>query len=698
MLSTCPMISNTVLLRTRSADDIETSRGLLSYRPARLASRFSDAGATLLHDLEDSAEVQVHLTSSSLPTSRLPGVEVKLPSPGMVGVIFRGAASASKFYIHFLGEQGPLLRREVQTNALTWFDPPHDTVGLALSILVRGNGGVTLDAVETVLPPHTGILPLGEDLVESLRGTLLPLGPTSWPTSQSPQLNGAGQILLGESILSVDHPNWVDLNEADRSVQLLAHGFSFADLLLNSPAGVEVLADLLLAWAGFHPVRAHSTTIMAWNDMAVSRRTMAILKVLDRLRFENSPYLTRLSTMLAQHAGWLAHPRNYIADHDHGLYADTALEFAARALSFHPLANRWQRIAQARFQATARSIIDLDEATVREHSPGYVAAVAELVGERRRNRLRDTLGDEIESRFESTLSALTTPDRRLVPWGDTSLSHPSPRKRRVGAYGFPQTGWTVSHHHESMVALTCSYHSRSHRHEDDLSFVFYDQEGPVVFEAGLPGYRYGAADREYAESPIAHSGVLIGVDDDVLIEPTAFGSGVVTPAVDMSWHVLMAWNPGLRGARHYRWILHHPGTVVVADLVTGESVRTVTRLIHVAPQHAVEQLDSETRLGGWVLSRSLGEGGTVEITESYHFPNPGEVSTHPVLALHDRGPGLRAFSISPAASPVGVLRLDSLASAGQIGLQVELSDGIHLNVEATPARSPRTLRLVAGTA
>src|SRR5690606_9371832 len=114
-----------------------------------------------------------------------------------------------------------------------------------------------------------------------------------------------------------------------------------------------------------------------------------------------------------------------------------------------------------------------------------------------------------------------------------------------------------------------------------------DRNGPVIFEAGLPGYAYGTEERSFAESPEAHSGTLIELDTPEPTRREPFGSGVVEPAQADLWHVMMGWNPGLAGARHHRWVIHHPDLIAVVDLVAGQDVRSVTRLLHVAPDRSV---------------------------------------------------------------------------------------------------------------
>lgn len=679
-------------LRVGGADQIAPHIGSVQLRPSRLQSFFRATDRGIAFDLPENEQVRVHLTSSALPIQMLPASEVTLDTREVFGVRFRGRAASGECFVHFMDGSHAVSARRVDWETLQWFDPPEGTTGVAFSVIVGGRGELVLEGLEVVLPPSPAHLPAGEPLLRALAIARFPKGSTSWPLDFDVHLKSPDVVSISGFDLSLREPDWEEVGTLDRTRQLLIHGMAATETILaEHPEGAALMADLLSSWQRHHPSRPHSTTVMSWNDMAVAKRTVAILAVLDQIRFSDGDTARDLAEMAASHARWLSHARNYLANHDHGLYADTALELAARALAVHPLSERWRKLASHRFSNTARAVINRDEATVLEHSPAYVDAIARLLRERREHGLVDELGD-LADKLEETLAVLTTPSGFLLPWGDTSLRHRSDRERPRGVYAFPATGWCVSHHDETSVGLTSSFHSRSHKHRDELSISVFDRAGPVIFEAGLPGYTYGSDDRTYAEAAVGHSTVVF--EPDVVRSEEPFG-GAVAVASSGDWHALLGWNPLLgEEAAHYRVVFHHDRQVAVVDVLVGPSFGRVTRLFHIGPDLTIERGPGSVRIGQWTMTLSDGDESSFEIEAGgqwRHFPTPSSTATHSVIKATSHGPGVLGAMVSKDGNRI--TRISTRGNEEEMAIAVELDSGEKLEVIGSPPRSPRSLRL-----
>lgn len=679
-------------LRVRGADQIAGQVGLIRLRPSRLGSRFQASNHALAFDLPETERVRVHLSSSDAPMADMPVTEIPLTHPGVVGVRFDGKPSSGSFVVHFMGETGNILAREVEPGARHWFDPPASATGLAFSAVVWDRGQLTIDSVDVLLPPTSGPLPRGPYLKEALRVATFPKVPASWPLRFDVKRLGNKHLEVGGIELHLDAVDWDAIDQLDRTEQLLFHGMAMTETVLGESDGASTMATLLKEWSLRYPPRPHSTTYMAWNDMAVSRRTTAILRILDQLRLNSFDGAQKLADLAAGHAEWLAHERNYVSGHDHGMYADTALALTARALAAHPLSERWRALAIQRFADTSATIVDMDEATVREHSPAYVEFVQTLLIERLENGLEQPFESKIDD-LESTLRALSTPSGTLIPWGDTALDHASKRTPSVGVHTFPNTGWSISHHSGSMVAMASSFHSRNHKHDDELSFVFFESSGPVIFEAAHPGFANTSGQRSYAESPNAHSGVIFDrpTPDGTAAHP--FGGAVAEAAANGDWHALLGWNPRLRDSKHLRLLLHHPEILIVVDITVGTEIGSVTRHFHVAPDIEIELLgDATLRLGERLLSFSP-TPEVLELDNSIHFPSQGSVQEHKVVRATTWGPGSVATVL--AAHQVAVSGLSKFATHAALDVTIELDDGTSLTIAGSPGSNPRKLELKA---
>lgn len=692
-----PMINGLVTMRTRAAEEAEGHPTRIGFRPARLASRFELSGGILSHDVSQDEEVRVWLTSSDAPTSRLPQPEIELRRPGIVGVRCDGRADHGTPFVHFLSASGPLTSRPLTFGDYKWFEPPEGATALAVSVVVTGVGSVEIDQIDVVVPPHGGTLPGPGQLLDDLAVSRFPVGPTAWPLRHSVETSPESGLRVNGQSIDLKSIDWEALSTQSRSWQLLIHGFGFAEAAIAA-GRTEELGRLFVDWSERHPERPHSTTVMAWNDMAVAKRTMAMLAALDVLRFSAPVLAGTLADLIARHAAWLAHPRNYLSGHDHGLYSDTALEFASRVLWMHPLARRWSELACRRFASTAETVIDTNEGTVLEHSPAYVSAVADLVAERRRSGLRDQLPSDLGARFTETLSKLSTPTGTLVPWGDTALDAPGVDTPSTGAWSLLNSGWAVSHHEDSMTGLTSSYHSASHKHGDELSVVYYDENGPVLFEAGLPGYEYKSADRDYAESPRAHNTTSVEGASIPWREATPFGSGIWPVATAGPWQLIAGSNPLLTGARHDRLVFHHPEILLIVDVLVGPMISESSRFFHIAPSHEVSVTDASLiQVGHRTMTVfSTGSPTRPEVgvgDEWVHFPSSSSSDRHPTVILRDSGPGVRTLLLSGQDKPPKVQAIDTAADRHQLVLAIRLTDGTVLTTKARPAVSPGTVSL-----
>ena len=178
--------------------------------------------------------------------------------------------------------------------------------------------------------------------------------------------------MLERFLAAVSDPHLLRPDLADRPGQLVPVGMvgdGQRQLDAALPPSTVVLASCL----------RFSTTEMAWNDMAVATRTVGLLRVIDLLRSEHPTRAASLAEAAAEHAQWLAHDRNYMPGHDHGLFSDTALEYASRVLHAHTLAERWRLRARERMASTLQAVVCESEGTVLEHSPAYTEKVAELL-------------------------------------------------------------------------------------------------------------------------------------------------------------------------------------------------------------------------------------------------------------------------------------------------------------------------------
>jgi hypothetical protein len=255
------------------------------------------------------------------------------------------------------------------------------------------------------------------------------------------------------------------------------------------------------------------------------------------------------------HAAALADDQRFAAHSNHGFY------FAAGQLA---MAHRFPGLScmrDAEEQALSRlhRLMDIQftpEGVHREHSPDYHRMVLDTF----RGLLESGLFPasefkQLSDRIQEALSWFVLPNGSLAMFGDSP--HRQMTRDESSAFdnkslqfvlsggrlgkppgepirAFPASGYVVIRSGWpsgpddfagwSYLAQTCAFHSRVHKHADDLSFVWYDRGHELLTDAGRygyleptspgsalwkEGYWYADPNRVYVESTRAHNTVEI---------------------------------------------------------------------------------------------------------------------------------------------------------------------------------------------
>lgn len=315
---------------------------------------------------------------------------------------------------------------------------------------------------------------------------------------------------------------WFHLNSLDPLACLLdAHDTTGDDERYLRPA-----ASLALDWARSHP-GLDSPNPFAWYDMAVGLRAYRLAYLLDAMaradEFDDIDVEALVRSVLL-HAEALADDAGFASHSNHGVYQAAGQLAMASRLTTLPTMGAARRQALDRIRAMVDSQFTA-EGVHTEHSPGYHWAVARTY----RAVLASGLVTDPElverlTGIDEALAWFVKPDGRLVMFGDTTDRKVKVRQAPDGARAFPESGYFVVRSDRSYVALAAAFHSRTHKHADDLSFVWFDRGRDLLVDAGSFGYAgtvepgsqlwdegfwYSHPSRVYVESTRAHNTVEI---------------------------------------------------------------------------------------------------------------------------------------------------------------------------------------------
>lgn len=338
-------------------------------------------------------------------------------------------------------------------------------------------------------------------------------------------------------ILDLGSPiDWSYNDEQERSWNYHKHCWAMLDTILAAHSKAAENVDLQLAvnialdWVEKNVTpdgeQNEEVSKFAWYDMAVGLRVQRLAYLLDAARREN--LLTEkqdklLWQALKVHQAYLEDDKNIAFHTNHGYYqAAGQIAMGRRFKDIDPTMNSSMKKGLERFRSILKSQFT-SEGVHKEHSPSYHVMVYQtLKGMLEAGLIKDNEILSFTKKIEVGLSNFILPNKTLVDFGDSeprSLSLDSTRAREVwqtnemqyvvtnGEIGeppnneltvFEESGYFVirknlnkkdnEYKNFSYLAQIAAFHSRTHKHADDLSFVWYDRGRSILIDAGRYGY------------------------------------------------------------------------------------------------------------------------------------------------------------------------------------------------------------------
>lgn len=371
--------------------------------------------------------------------------------------------------------------------------------------------------------------------------------------------------------------DWEAAGRENRSWGFHLHAWEFIDPALQEHAetGDEALLrwmiDVALDW--WSAVQGKPTTeTMAWYDMALSLRMPRLARLI--IAAAKSPLAAeapRLLLAALEHVRRAEEDEAFNSGNNHGFFAAAAALDFARWLVPLPGSAALRELGQGRMRTMLARQFGADGGHL-EHSPDYHRMLLRSF----ESALQEGLIEDADTaarieRASRVLGWLVQPDGALVQFGDSprfdvdanELTSIDPRTTFILTDGrsgepereemlvLPDTGYAIvrspqpdaegQRRQSSYLALQAGFHSRAHKHADDLTFTWFDRGREILVDAGrfgyidllapdspdrLKGFYYSAPERQYVESTRAHNTVEVNGEDIQRRSRTPFGSAL----------------------------------------------------------------------------------------------------------------------------------------------------------------------------
>ena len=375
--------------------------------------------------------------------------------------------------------------------------------------------------------------------------------------------------------------DWYDAK--GRSYQRVLHGFVF-------------LADLLSAYENKHDQRYADkglSIIEAWiqkfedryediapyhDETTALRQSNWIVFYVSVLPAYGEERLADMKRVIDKTADLLAKDSFYAGVNNHGMYQDFALILYYIVFKEMPNAAAYKTKALKRLKEYF-SFVYTNDGVHREHTPLYHY----LITRDMHNRIElfrfidEPFAKFLQELYEKSLyysTYIIKPDGCFPQIGDSECGRISDRSEFVELYDDPIFKWSLSSGREgkppketSMLfpdagyaifrnswedfehclyfCMTAAYHTKYHKHCDDLSILVH-KGGDILVEAGCNGFDYKDPMTRYSYSCFAHNTLVVddsslprvdGKYDCVYIEDGSTGDQVSTvSAVNKRYH------------------------------------------------------------------------------------------------------------------------------------------------------------------
>jgi len=348
---------------------------------------------------------------------------------------------------------------------------------------------------------------------------------------------------------------------------------------------------------------------MSWDPHVTAWRLINICRFF--VEYKKSSSFTKKSLRLLQkiaqtHCEKLADSKFYIPRHPSGIDQDMALFTAANLFC----SIKWEELALKRFEKQLDHLFGKDGGYL-EHSPQHVYHLLQnfysfldfldqikhrntnLLAERLEKTVRyliyamqpngeiSSIGDsENESVDLSVIESWKLKSQELAYFieqlrmGKADFEEDEntlPLDKAFMDAGFAQVRNKWSFDQETtQIMMYSGFHSRKHKHYDDLSFVLFNQGVPLITEGGKYSYEYNSTQRQYIISPYAHNSVMVDEKPADIRAQNAGSSGLLSSLFTKN----IAYTSGIHALyldiNHRRiFVYFKPDILIIIDKLDG---------------------------------------------------------------------------------------------------------------------------------
>lgn len=359
----------------------------------------------------------------------------------------------------------------------------------------------------------------------------------------------------------------------------------------------EKFEEILLSWLSFE---RESPEKIVWYDFTVANRVIIIthfLSLANQKSFKFK-YVTkeRLIDSLIKCGDFLYEETNY-RDDNHGIMMDRALLQLSLFINKPPYEN-WRKRALTRLETQLSSSFTNDFINV-ENSPEYHNHTYQLFEE-----LSDfyTLNQfesdanliiEMLKKIKNAHNNMLKPDLTYPLVGDTNKHVYKEDLYIPQSIVYKDTGIGLLKTDISYLFVRSGFTNNSHKHHDELAFVYNFMGVDVFLDAGKYNYNNKDPFRSYIKSPFAHNGIVINKSEYKLNTEEREKAGIKNYSLGEMHGFVHLYNNHYSEANLSRKLIHlYPNIIILIDDIKTDGCPTITQNFNINPEFEVNGLSS----------------------------------------------------------------------------------------------------------
>lgn len=423
-------------------------------------------------------------------------------------------------------------------------------------------------------------------------------------------------------------PVWKELISESRNIRYKLHSWVLLDPLLCADEVSEGNEYLLKAvniandWIE-HFIIAGEKDEFAWYDMGVGQRATKLPYMLRRLiEIGESPEIIFNFIIASEvHISELSQEERVAMHSNHGLFQIAGLMAMVRDIP-------WLNGSKSGFESAKgllKKMIDEhfgDDGLHKEHSPEYHLFMRNHLQSFQSTGWIDS-DDEIDrllTEVEEISHWMQNPEKKVIAIGDSNNGLASKDRWNeineqliLGLKVLPFGGLVIENTENngqfSQLVFSAQFHSRQHKHADNLNVLYHLNDKPLLVDSGSFTYQYDLPERIYCESTRAHNTVEIDGLNHSRFRQDAFGSALtlatnIGPCTILSGRVhhkrlISPFIPNnkittkdgvVTNVIHNRTLIHYPGRfLAIIDQLNSDESHDYIQWNHFAPDYEIRK-------------------------------------------------------------------------------------------------------------